>query len=105
MKVGLLAVMIGLVMSAPKVSAQTDSARSSRPRASTPKAETYEAVSIDAGGNLQITTTDHRTIVVPKDAKQTTITEPFISQDRTVVGATGFFTLADVYVDTVESSV
>jgi hypothetical protein len=51
--------------------------------------ERYSAASIDANGNLQITTTDGKSITVPKEGKQTAIAEPFVSTDRAAVGATG----------------
>ena len=43
-------------------------------------------------GTLQIVTTDGRTIAVPKEETQTTVAEPFVSPDRTAVGATGEYT-------------
>lgn len=62
--------------------------------------ETYASVAIDANGNLQIRTTDRRTIVVPKNGKvnygtaadkQTAFEKPVISDDRTAVGAQAMF--------------
>jgi hypothetical protein len=56
---------------------------------STPDVERYAAAGVDANGNLQITSTGGRVITVPKEGDQTRIAEPFVSTDRTAVGATG----------------
>jgi hypothetical protein len=55
------------------------------------RAETYQSVSIDAHGSLVITTSDQRTIVVPKEGEQSSFSEPVLSSARTAVGAQAQF--------------
>ena len=92
LKLESLVAIIVLPVFASNAGAQTNNGRSSEPRSLSPKVETYEAVSIDAQGNLQIVTTAGRITTVAKEAKQTTLAEPFISPDHTAVGATGEYT-------------
>lgn len=61
------------------------------PATGTPPVETYQSVAIDAQGNLAITTTDGRTIVVPKEGEQRSFSAPKLSADRTAVGAQALF--------------
>lgn len=49
--------------------------------------ETYASAAIDSDGNLRITTSDHRTIVVRKAPGQSAFRGPVLSTDRTAVGA------------------
>jgi hypothetical protein len=55
------------------------------------RTETYQSVTIDANGSLVITTSDRRTIVVPKEGEQTAFAEPIISPAGTAVGAQAEF--------------
>jgi len=55
------------------------------------RGETYQAAAIDARGNLVITTSDRRTVVVPKEAEQTSFDAPLVSSARAAVGATAKF--------------
>jgi hypothetical protein len=54
---------------------------------STQRAETYQSAVIDANGSLLITTSDTRTITVPKEGQQSSFEQPILSPDRTAVGA------------------
>lgn len=76
---------IGVIALLPCVSAvQT------QPRARA-RVETYESATIDATGNLVITTSDRRTIMVPKRSEQSSFARPVASADRTAVGAQAEF--------------
>ena len=55
------------------------------------RAETYRSAAIDSEGCLVITTSDHKTIRLPKDDGQTSFSEPVLSPDRTAVGAQAEF--------------
>jgi hypothetical protein len=55
------------------------------------RTETYQSVTIDANGSLVITTSDRKTIIVPKEGEQTAFAEPIISPARTAVGAQAEF--------------
>jgi len=57
------------------------------PDPSARQVETYESAVIDRKGNLRITTSDRRTIVVPKKGEQSSFRKPVLSADRTAVGA------------------
>lgn len=54
-------------------------------------AERYQSATVDAAGRLLITTTDRRTILVPKVPEQTSFVTPIVSDDRTAVGAQAEF--------------
>lgn len=49
--------------------------------------ETYDSADVDGNGNLRITTSDRRRILVPKEGKQSSFSKPTVSSDRTAVGA------------------
>ena len=51
------------------------------------QAETYLSAEVDPTGELRITTSDGRVIVVPKRVKQSTFKAARMSEDRTAVGA------------------
>ncbi|MDO8679918.1 MAG: hypothetical protein Q7R30_15460 [Acidobacteriota bacterium] len=53
--------------------------------------ETYQSASIDARGNIVITTADQRTIVVPREGEQRSFSTPVISAAGTAVGAQAMF--------------
>jgi hypothetical protein len=55
------------------------------------RVETYESVTIDAMGSLVITTSDHKTVLVPKEGEQSSFSEPILSSARTAVGAQAKF--------------
>jgi hypothetical protein len=70
------------------------------PRIKRPLAETYESAAIDADGNLQIVTADHKTITVRKGGyaragetfgTETAFQAPVISGDGRAVGAQAMF--------------
>lgn len=46
---------------------------------------------IDPNGNLRITTSDRRIIVVSKEGEQSSFQEPIVSADRTAVGAQALY--------------
>ena len=54
-------------------------------------AETYQSVAIDANGSLAITTSEQKTIVVPKEGEQSSFSTPIMSPARTAVGAQAQF--------------
>ena len=56
-----------------------------------PRVETYRSVAIDARGSLVITTTDQKTIVVPKEGEQSSFSAPIVSSAGTAVGAQAEF--------------
>ena len=56
-----------------------------------PRVETYRSVAIDASGSLVITTSDQRTIVVPKEGEQSSFSAPIVSSAGTAVGAQAEF--------------
>ena len=79
-----------------RAAAQTPSSR----QVPTASAETYESVDIDSDGNLRILTSDHRTVIVPKDGapkagesfgQQTAFDQPVLADDRRAVGAQAMF--------------
>jgi hypothetical protein len=76
--------MLAVSLCASPAGAQTRSTQASR-------GETYQAVAIDPRGNLLITTSDRRTVVVPKEADQTSFGAPLLSSARAAVGATAKF--------------
>lgn len=76
--------MLAVSLCASPAGAQTRSTQTSR-------AETYQEAAIDAQGNLRITTSDRRTVVVPKEADQTSFDAPLLSSARAAVGATAKF--------------
>lgn len=49
------------------------------------------SVAIDANGSLVITTSDQKTILVPKEGEQSSFSEPILSSARTAVGAQAQF--------------
>lgn len=53
--------------------------------------ETYQSVAIDAKGSLVITTSDQRTILVPKEGEQSSFSQAILSSARTAVGARAEF--------------
>ncbi len=55
------------------------------------RVETYQSVAIDAKGSLVITTSDQKTILVPKEGEQSSFSEPILSSARTAVGAQAEF--------------
>ena len=57
------------------------------PDAARQQVETYESATIDPDGQLRITTSDGRTIVVAKEGQQSSFRNPTVSPDRTAVGA------------------
>jgi hypothetical protein len=59
--------------------------------ADTRRVETYQSVAIDAKGSLVITTSDRKTILVPKEGEQTSFSEPMLSPARTAAGAQALF--------------
>jgi hypothetical protein len=83
MKLLLLGAMASLLL--PDVS--TAQTRSTDPR----RVETYRSVAIDAAGGLVITTSDQKTILVPKESGQSSFSEPIVSSARTAVGAQAEF--------------
>ena len=83
MKLLLLGAMASLLL--PDVS--TAQTRSTDPR----RVETYQSAAIDAAGGLVITTSDQKTIVVPKETDQSSFSEPIVSSARTAVGAQAEF--------------
>lgn len=82
----LLGGIVVLLLLAESNAAQTQPTRLA-PDAPAQKLETYESAAIDANGSLRITTSDRRTIVVPKDGDQSSFRNPTVSPDRTAVGA------------------
>jgi hypothetical protein len=68
-------------------SAQSGNSRQTR----TQRSETYQSAAVDASGRLVITTSDYKTIIVPKEGEQTSFAEPILSSDRTAVGAQAQF--------------
>lgn len=83
LKVLLLGVVASLLL--PDVpGAQTRAANAGR-------VETYQSAAIDATGSLVITTSDQRTVVVPKEGEQSSFSEPIVSSARTAVGAQAQF--------------
>ena len=62
--------------------------RGSSPAPTAPQTETYLSAEVEPNGELRITTSDGRTIAVPKRDKQSTFSSARISPDRTAVGAT-----------------
>jgi hypothetical protein len=56
-----------------------------------PRVETYRSAAIDASGSLVITTSDQRTIVVPKEGEQSSFSAPIVSSAGTAVGAQAEF--------------
>jgi hypothetical protein len=80
-------VLVGMVALSLCVSTGDAQTRSTPAR----RGETYQAVAIDARGNLVITTSDRRTVVVPKEAEQTSFEAPLLSSNRTAVGTTAKF--------------
>ena len=52
---------------------------------------TYTTAEIDSTGGLLITTSDGRTIVVPKEGEQQSFGVPVMSDDRTAVGAQAYY--------------
>jgi len=55
------------------------------------RVERYQSAVIDANGSLVITTSDQRTILVPKEGEQSSFSEPVVSPARTAVGAQALF--------------
>lgn len=55
--------------------------------ASARQVETYQSADIDVTGNLRITTSNDRVIMVPTEGEQSSFRTPIVSQDRTAVGA------------------
>jgi hypothetical protein len=55
------------------------------------RVETYRSAVIDAKGSLVITTSEQKTIVVPKERDQSSFSEPIVSSDGTAVGAQAEF--------------
>ena len=53
--------------------------------------ETYQSVSIDTRGSLVITTSDQKTILVPKEGEQSSFSAPIVSSAGTAVGAQAEF--------------
>ena len=53
--------------------------------------ETYQSAVINTTGGLVITTSDQRTIVVPKEGEQSAFSKPVVSSARTAVGAQAQF--------------
>ncbi len=56
-------------------------------QAPTQRVETYESAAVDPTGNLRITTSDGRRIIVSKEGEQSSFRNPTVSPDRTAVGA------------------
>jgi hypothetical protein len=83
MKLLLFGAMASLLL--PDVS--TAQTRSSNAR----RVETYQSVAIDAAGGLVITTSDRKTILVPRETDQSSFSEPIVSSARTAVGAQAEF--------------
>jgi hypothetical protein len=55
------------------------------------RVETCQSVAIDAAGGLVITTSDQKTILVPKESGQSSFSQPIVSSARTAVGAQAEF--------------
>lgn len=55
------------------------------------RVETYQSVAIDEEGGLVITTSDQKTIRVPKKGEQSSFSKPILSSARTAVGAQAEF--------------
>jgi hypothetical protein len=83
MKALLLGAVVSLLL--PDVSVAQTRASNAR------RVETYESVTIDATGSLVITTSDHKTVLVPKEGEQSSFSEPIVSSARTAVGAQAKF--------------
>lgn len=58
---------------------------------SPPQRETYSQAAIDSSGALRITTSDGRSVVVPKEGEQRSLGEPIMSVDRTAVGSQAYY--------------
>jgi hypothetical protein len=78
---------IALVLVLPNPTAAQAQRTQLVPDASARQFETYESAEIDLKGNLRITTSDNRTILVPKEGEQSSFRKPTVSPDRTAVGA------------------
>jgi hypothetical protein len=55
------------------------------------RSEIYQSATVGSDGRLVITTSNQRTIIVPKEDEQSSFGEPIVSIDRTAVGAQAEF--------------
>jgi hypothetical protein len=56
------------------------------------RTETYRSADLDATGQLRITTSDGRTIIVAKEGEQRAFSDPVLAPDRTAVGVQADYT-------------
>lgn len=82
-KLGLIIALAGLLLPDP-------SAAQPRPSGAR-RVVTVDSAGIDAAGDLVIVTSDHRTILVPREGEQSSFDDPIVSSARTAVGAQAEF--------------